>query len=92
MMEAAKLPREKFVWRDLGLHLGRSRKPVLTLVPDRTYPHLYRIKYPNGWTSSAANISAARAMLRMDTPAICWGRKARQRGFYSPEDKIGEAA
>jgi hypothetical protein len=28
--EAAKLPRDKFVWRGLSLHLGRSRKPLLT--------------------------------------------------------------
>ena len=26
--EAAKLPRDKFVWRGLSLHLGRSRKPL----------------------------------------------------------------
>ena len=33
-----------FAWRGLDLHLGRRTEPVLTLVPDAAYPHLYRIK------------------------------------------------
>jgi hypothetical protein len=40
------LNKEKFVWRELALHLGRCNSPVLTLVADAIYPHLYRIKYP----------------------------------------------
>ena len=91
MIEAAKLPREKFVWRDLGLHMGGSRKPVLTLVPDRTYPHLYRIKYPNGWTSSAANITRARDAAYGHARYLL-GAESPSEGVYSPEDKIGEAA
>ena len=50
----------KFIWRGLDLHLGRRKKPVLTLVADATYPHLYRIRYPDGWTSLPANISRAK--------------------------------
>src|SRR5262245_61092053 len=50
----------EFVWRGLDLHLGRRRRPVLTLVVDRDYPPLYRIRYRNGWTSSPANPSRAR--------------------------------
>jgi hypothetical protein len=34
--------------------------PVLTLVADATYPHLYRIRYPSGWTSTPANLSRAK--------------------------------
>jgi hypothetical protein len=34
--------------------------PVLTLIPDATFPHLYRIRYPKGWTSTPANLSRAR--------------------------------
>ena len=49
----------EFVWHGLGLHLGRRKTPVLTLVADATYPHLFRIQYPNGWTSPPANLSRA---------------------------------
>jgi hypothetical protein len=49
-----------FVWRGLNLHYGKRKKPVLTLVADATYPHLFRITYPNGWTSTPANISRAK--------------------------------
>ena len=33
---------------------------MLTLIADATYPHLYRIQYPNGWISSPANLSRAK--------------------------------
>ena len=53
-----KLPMERFCWRGLVLHLGK--RPVLTLVPDATFPHLYRIRYPDGWTSTPANLTRAK--------------------------------
>ena len=81
-----------FVWRGLNLHLGRRRKPVLTLVPDATSLHyrLYRIRYPDGWTSTPANLTRAkdaayghaRYLLAQETPLGAG---------YSPES-IGEAA
>jgi hypothetical protein len=85
LTDADRLRKELFVWRGLGLHLGRRRTPVLTLVADATYPHLYRIRYPNGWTSTHANISRAkdaayghaRHLLGAETPA---------RAPYSPEE------
>ena len=40
-----KLPRERFCWRGLVLHIGK--RPVLTLVPDATFQHLFRIRYPD---------------------------------------------
>jgi hypothetical protein len=49
-----------FVWRGLSLQLGQRRKPVLTLVPDPIHPHLFRIRYPNGWTSTPANLTRAK--------------------------------
>jgi hypothetical protein len=49
-----------FVWRGLDLHFGRRKKPVLTLVADATYPHLFRITYPNGWTSTPGNLTRAK--------------------------------
>ena len=84
MMEAAKLPRDKFVWCDLGLHLGRSKKPILTLVPHETHPHLYRIKYPNGWTSSPANITRARDAAYRHARCLL-GAQSPSEGSYSPE-------
>ena len=54
------LRRRHFRWRGLALHLGRRKRPVLTLVADDTYPHLFRIRYPDGWTSTPANISRAK--------------------------------
>ena len=54
------LRRRHFRWRGLALHLGRRKQPVLTLVADDTYPHLFRIRYPDGWTSTPANISRAK--------------------------------
>jgi hypothetical protein len=50
----------EFVWRGLSLHLGRRSAPVLTLVADPVYPHLFRIRYPNGWTSLPANLTRAK--------------------------------
>jgi hypothetical protein len=57
---ADKLDRHAFAWKGLGLHYGRRRKPVLTLVADATYPHLFRIVYPDGWTSTPGNLTRAR--------------------------------
>ena len=88
--EAAKLPRDKFGWRGLRLHLGRSRKPLRTLIPGVAHLHLFRIKHPDGWTSSPANITRARDaaygharyLLGAETPA---------EASYSPESEV-EAA
>jgi hypothetical protein len=49
-----------FAWRGLALHTGRSKKPVLVLVADNDYPHLFRIRYPSGWTSAPANLTRAK--------------------------------
>jgi hypothetical protein len=39
-----------------SLHFGRH--PVLTLVADEKDPHLFRIRYPDGWISTPANSEA----------------------------------
>ena len=49
-----------FVWRGVCLHLGRRATPILTLVADATYPHLYRVQYPDGWLSPPANLTRAK--------------------------------
>jgi hypothetical protein len=57
---------------------------VLTLVADETYPHLYRIQYPDGWTSTPANLTRAR------DAAYGHARYLLLTGVYSPE--TGEEA
>ena len=49
-------PNGQFHWRGLALYSGK--RLVLTLVADG--PHLFRIRYPDGWTSTPANISRAK--------------------------------
>jgi hypothetical protein len=52
--------REDFIWKGSALHYGKRRTPALTLAADATYPHLFRIVYPNGWTSTPANLTHAK--------------------------------
>ena len=51
-------PEGEFQWCGLALHF--DKRPVLTLVADEKYPHLFRIRYPDGWTSTPANITRAK--------------------------------
>lgn len=88
MIEAARLPRDKFAWHDLGLHLGRSKKPLLKLVPDATHPHLYRIKYPSGWTSALANITRARDAAYGHARYLL-GAERPPEASHSPEEEFG---
>jgi hypothetical protein len=57
---ASKLARSDFRWQGLALYLGRGKTPILTLAVDETHPHLYRIQYPDGWTSTPANLTRAK--------------------------------
>ena len=75
-MMVRSLEQTKFVWRGLALHLGRRKKPVLTLVADATYPHLYRIRYPNGWTSTPANLTRAKDAAYESRPLFAGGTEA----------------
>ena len=84
-MDALKIPRREFVWHGLGLHLGR--KPVLTLVQDDTHPHLYCIRYPNGSTSSPANLSRAKDAAYGHARHLLITESA-SRGAYSPEEPL----
>jgi hypothetical protein len=74
--------REKFSWR--GLELYWSKTPVLALVADPTYPHLYRIQYPNGWESSPANLGRARDAAYDHGRYLLSGRGPSE-GSHSPE-------
>jgi|SRR5262249_1513390 len=66
--------RQKFHWKGLDLHLSRGKVPVLTLVADATYPHLDRIKYPNGWTSTPANLTRAKDAAYGHARHLLWGQ------------------
>ena len=60
MTDRSKLDRNKFVWKRFGLHYGQRKKPILTLVRDADYPHLYHVQYPDGWTSTPGNLTRAK--------------------------------
>jgi hypothetical protein len=87
------LDQNKFVWRGLALHLGRRKAPVLTLVADDDYPHLFRIKYPNGWTSTPANISRAKDAAYGHARYLLGGQRPPER-VYSGESghPVGDTA
>ena len=59
-MTVDQLNRSKFTWKELSLHYGRRKTPVLALVVDIDHHHLFRIRYPDGWESSPANLSRAK--------------------------------
>ena len=66
---------------EIGAHLHPWCNPPFSAVhartPDPTYPHLFRIVYPDGWTSTPANLSRAkdaayghaRYLLGQETPS-----------------------
>jgi hypothetical protein len=86
-MSIDKANKHKFTWRGLDLHLGRSKTPVLTLVQDGTYPHLYRIVYPNGWMSTPANLTRAKDAAYGHARYLL-GAASPQEAFHSPEDDL----
>jgi hypothetical protein len=75
--------REDFLWRGLALHYGRRPTPILTLIADPDYPHLYRIRYRNGWTSTPANLSRAKDAAYDHARYLLTGQ-APQKAPYSP--------
>ena len=74
--------REKFIWRGLSLRWGKT--PLLTLVADETYPHLYRINYPDGWKSAPANLTRAKDAA-YDHGRYLLGRRSHVEAAHSPE-------
>ena len=81
--EAAKLARDKFVWRGLSLHLGRSSKPLLTVVPDVAYPHLFRIPTFGRMDERAAE-SHQSARCRVWARSLFAGGGNARRGLLQP--------
>ena len=55
--------RENLSWRRVNdssaLHLGQSRKPILTVVPDVVHPEMFRVQY-RGRLSDLANLTRAK--------------------------------
>ena len=64
---------------------------MLTLEPDETYPHLYRIRYPGGGTSPPANLTRAKDAAYGHARCLLAQETAGKRP-YSPEVEVGEAA
>lgn len=77
-----------FVWRGADLYLGRRR--MLTLEADATYPHLYRIRYPDGWLSTPGNLTRAKDAAYSHARYLLAQAKPRK-GVYSPRTAQGQA-
>ena len=43
-----------------ALHYGDTRKPLALVVPDKHWPGMYRIAWPDGRLSDIANLSRAK--------------------------------
>ncbi len=49
-----------FTWKGDRLYRGNSTKPVASIVPDATYPTMWRIQWPDGSLSDMLNKSRAK--------------------------------
>ena len=88
---SGKRDKHEFLWRGLALHLGLRKQAVLQLVADATYAGLYRIQYPDGWTSTPANLTRAKDAAYGHARHLL-GRLTPAEASYSPVVEIGEAA
>ena len=88
---SGKRDKHEFLWRGLALHLGLHKQPVLEIIADATHPDLYHIQYPDGWTSTPANLTRAKDAAYGHARYLL-GRLTPAEAFYSPVVEIGEAA
>jgi len=44
----------------LALHYGAARTPLVWIIPDETYPGMYRLRWPDGRTSDMGNLTRAK--------------------------------
>jgi hypothetical protein len=61
MLEIIKRTEAK-VLTGYALHYGRSRKPLLFVVPDLEYPAMYRVREIDGRLSGMLNLTRAREL------------------------------
>jgi hypothetical protein len=56
--------RNKLQWSEAGgvhvLHLGKRTTTLLHVVPDKSYPSVWRIRFPDGSLSDMANLTRAK--------------------------------
>ena len=81
----AMLRNSDFVWRGADLYLGRRR--MLTLEADATYPHLYRIRYPDGWLKHSGQPDTGEGCCVQSRPLFAG---ADGRGSTAPERRRGK--
>src|SRR5262245_40384758 len=78
-----------------ALFYGRSAKPLLHVVPDKTYAGMWRVKYRDGSLSDMANLTRAKDAGRANALTILHGKSERSisaaEGGYS-DSNAGEAA
>src|SRR5262249_25131602 len=86
-------------WRVSGngfaLFYGRSIKPLLHVVPDKTYAGMWRVQYRDGSLSDMARLARARDAGRANALTILHGKS--ERSISTPEGpqsdlNAGEAA
>src|SRR5260370_12708269 len=46
--------------KDLALHVGKSRNPLLHVVPDKRWPHMWRIRHRDNSLSDLLNSTRAK--------------------------------
>jgi hypothetical protein len=77
-----------------SLHLGTSNKVLATVIPDQTYPGMWRIQWPDGTVSDMVNLARAKdaaVVIASRDPAVkdrtrfTWRSRARQARPMSPE-------
>jgi hypothetical protein len=70
--------RDLLRWQSNGggyaLHYGRRTTAVLHVVPDKTYPAMWRIRLPDGSLSDMANLMRAKDAARDRAQSILDGR------------------
>jgi len=47
-------------WKNDSLYLFSKGKPLVTIVPDRQYPKMWRVRLPDGHTTDMANRARAK--------------------------------
>jgi hypothetical protein len=63
-MEPGDYRQRDLAWRGNSLCVGGKGEPVVSIVPDRKYPQMWRVKYPDGRLTDMVNLSRARDAAR----------------------------
>ena len=62
-----------------SLHYGSAKHPVAEVVPDKTYPGMWRMRWPDGRVSDMANLTRAKDAVACFGESLERKRRGRQR-------------